>query len=212
LLRKIPEIKTVFIFFLGFFFLSADGANTAPKPKPFTRDYIKKVRLALNHIKPFKVTFVQQVTSDQQLDLEESGEILFKNNKQLKWTYTNPDFKVFLLEGDNYKFYDEDSEQLIIGKVKQKNRQWIWQLLFSDHIVPHARWLATDKTIQVMIPADELHVDIVINDDFLPVKVTQHDPSGVRMVFHFKQYSPNITVSPDTFQLKVPDDVDVIHE
>jgi len=84
------------------------------------KETIKTVRDSLNEIKPFKVNFTQQVYTDEELDIEESGEIIFKNDQLLKWTYLDPDYKVFLLEEDNYQFYDEDNQQLMIGKIKEK--------------------------------------------------------------------------------------------
>jgi outer membrane lipoprotein-sorting protein len=207
-----PELKTFIGLFLSVLFISAVPALNADSKHIDAGNHIKDVRDALNRIKPFKVNFRQQVRSDQQVDLEESGYIVFKNDNQLKWTYTQPDFKVFLLAGTDYKFYDEDSEQVVIGKVKQKNRQWIWQLLFSDDIIPHSQWINDTRTIRVKIPEDDLHVEIIITGDNLPLKVIQHDPSGARMIFYFSKYNPNITVSPGTFKLELPEDVDVIHE
>ena len=52
----------------------------------------------------------------------------------LKWTYLDPDYKVWILIGDDYKFYDRENEQLTIGKIEKKNQKWIWQLLFSEEV------------------------------------------------------------------------------
>jgi outer membrane lipoprotein-sorting protein len=192
---------------LGIFVLFVLSAAQTPVP-----GQIAKIRQALNRIKPFKVTFVQQVFTDDDMDFQESGEIIFNHDRQLKWTYTDPDYKVFLLDGDQYKFYDEDNEQLMVGSVKEKNRQWIWQLLFSDSVLPYARWDADKAMLHVKNEKEALDVKIKVNAAWLPVEVTRLDPSGARMAYIFKEYRQKISISGDTFRLKVPAHVEIIHE
>jgi outer membrane lipoprotein-sorting protein len=187
------------------------------------KETIKTVRDSLNRIKPFKVNFSQQVYTDEQLDIEESGEIIFKNDRFLKWTYLDPDYKVFLLEGDNYQFYDEDNEQLIIGKIKDRSHRWVWQMLFSDDIFRDylVTWDKARKKIHIKNnPTSRtgdtgdiaIDIEIIINDDSLPVTLIQVDPSAARIVYHFKEYKPKIKIPGDTFRLSVPDDVEIIRE
>lgn len=180
------------------------------------QEKIKEIRRSLNRIKPFKVSFVQQVSSDENanmpVDLEESGEILFKNDQQLKWTYLEPDYKVFLLEGDDYQFYDEDNEQLILGKIKDRSQQWIWQLLFADDIFRYARWDEARKRIHIKNDRDSIDMEIIINSDSLPVKVVQTDLSGARMVYYFKDYRQKIIIPEDAFRLQVPEGVDIVRQ
>jgi outer membrane lipoprotein-sorting protein len=181
---------------------------------------IKKVRLALNRIKPFQIQFVQQVYIDEQhdadiADIEESGEILFKNHQHLKWTYLKPDFKVFLLQQDDYKFYDEENEQLTIGKIKDRSQQWIWQLFFSDDILQYTYERVNGAQQKIYIKKEDaeqpLDIEIRLNKDFLPVQVIQEDPNtGVRMIFYFKDYKEKIKIPKDAFELNVPEDVEII--
>lgn len=191
--------------------LIARDASSAGKKSDMV-DELHKVRDVLNGIKPFKLSFTQQVFTDEQMDLEESGEIIFQNNQQLKWTYLEPDFKVFILTDDGYKYYDQDSEQLIIGKVDQKKHQWIWQLLFSDDIVTYTEWDKQNKTFHIKNDAQALDVQVVVNTGHYPIKVMQQDPSGARMIYLFKDYQERIVVTPEMFQLKLPEDVEIIRE
>ncbi len=181
---------------------------------------VKKVRLALNRIKPFQIKFVQQVYIDEQhdadiADIEESGEILFKNHQHLKWTYLKPDFKVFLLQQDDYKFYDEENEQLTIGKIKDRSQQWIWQLFFSDDILQYTYERVNGAQQKIYIKKEDaeqpLDIEIHLNKYFLPVQIIQEDPNtGVRMIFYFKDYKEKIKIPKDAFELNVPEDVEII--
>jgi len=197
------------------------GEITASAPgTDDVRAKVEMVRNAVDKALPFQVEFVQELYSDGDTsdlkDLEESGEILFKSRDQLKWTYLEPDYKVFLLEGDNYRFYDRDSEQLILGKIDSKNRQWIWRLLFSDDIIPYTRtgpgWNSDGgtRTLVIKNPEEPLDVEITLNRRMLPEKVVQLDTSGARIVYFFTNYRRNIVIPANAFQLTVPEGVEII--
>jgi outer membrane lipoprotein-sorting protein len=185
---------------------------------------VNKLRQALNRIKPFQVRFTQQVFGDEQEisgeesvepDIEESGEILFSDDSHLKWTYLVPDFKVFLLRGENYRFYDRENEQVTVGKIRDRGRQWIWQLFFSDDILRYTRIEPPGNTIHIRKedPQEPMNIVIHLNDDYLPVRVIQLDPgTRARMVFYFADYKAKIEIPKDAFDLKVPDDVEIIQE
>jgi len=164
------------------------------------------------------VEFIQQVSSEggknSPIDVEESGEILFKNDQKLKWTYLKPDYKVFLLEGNQYRFYDEDNEQLTIGKIKDWSRQWIWQLLFSDDVFRYAssKDEGSKKIVRILNKKDSLDIEITVDSDFLPTRMVQVDASDARMIYIFKNYRQNVVITDDAFQLKIPPGVDVVNE
>ena len=201
------KLIPLLLFFLGLSWIQG-GAQTAKT----SLSLITEVRNSIAAIKPFKVNFVQQVFDEDQLEIEETGEILFKDHNTLKWTYLDPDYKVFLLQGENYKFYDRDNEQLTVGKIKDKNRQWLWQLLFSQEISPYIKTDRKNKKIYIKDEPGALDVEILVNSDFLPVKAIREDPTGVKMVYHFKEYKKRINLSADTFTLAVPPGVEVVTE
>lgn len=130
-----------------------------------------------------------------------------------------PDTKVFLLLEDEYKFYDEENEQLIIGKIKDRSQQWIWQLFFSENILryahtgpaPHQR--LKKIYIKKEDPDDPMDIEIILDNDSLPVQVIQADrDTGARMIFYFKDYKRNVKLPGDAFEIKVPRDVEIINE
>lgn len=218
----ILTVLTFLTFLTVVLFPAGDGSQNEPAGPDGT---VKKLRQALNRIKPFKVSFTQQVFSDEQdgagggesaaPDIEESGEILFNDDRNLKWTYLTPDFKVFLLQGEDYRFYDRENEQVTVGKLKDRGRQWIWQLFFSDDILTYTRVDQPRNIIYIKKedPQEPMNIEIHLNNEYLPVKVIQADPgTGARMVFQFEDYKEKVEIPKDAFELKVPEDVEIIRE
>jgi len=204
--------KLLLFFLLICVSFCAAMADPLPQKNEAGNKLILNVRQALRRISPFKVSFSQQVYTDHQMDLQESGDIYFINDKKLKWVYRDPDYKVFLLEGDNYRFYDEDSEQLRIGKVEEKQKQWIWQLLFSDEILAHTTSDSDGKSIHIKKTKENIDVTVKIDSHYLPVEIVQVDSSEIRMVYLFSDYTHKINVTDEMFELKVPEDVEIIRD
>lgn len=191
---------SVLLIFLNFtVFLSTD-----------THPFIKNVRSAIEGIVPFKVSFEAAVVNEGQTEIEESGIIYFKSQDHLKWIYQDPDFKVFLLEGEKYQFYEEDNEQLTIGHINDSKQHWIWQLIFASNYQDFITCDLKDKIITILNKDDDLHVVIYLNDRLLPRKVVQYDPSGLTLIHRFKDYQARVVLTKKDMQLKVPKGIDIV--
>lgn len=175
---------------------------------------LKRVRDAITAIQPFKVDFVHQVFIDREKDYEESGEIVFENPQRLKWHYLKPESKIFILEGNRYQFYMEESNQLMRGEVGKKNEQMIWQLLFSENKGRDIHGDEKTRTIRIRNDSESnfVNIEIKIGDGDLPVNAVQIDPWGVKTVFQFAQYRKHYPLGPQEFELRLPKDVEIVDE
>jgi outer membrane lipoprotein-sorting protein len=175
-----------------------------------THPFVRDVRSAIERITPFKVSFEAAVMNQGEIEIEESGIILFKSQNHLKWIYQNPDFKVFLLEGDKYQFYEADNEQLTIGTVKDNKQHWIWQLIFTPDYNEFLTCNIKEKKITIMNKDEDLNVVIYLTDQLLPHRVVQHDPSGLTLIHRFKDYQARVVLTGKDMQLKVPKGIDIV--
>lgn len=198
-----PIRKTVFLVFWLTTLL-----NSAQQP------LLKRVRNAVTASQPFQVDFVHQVFIDREKDYEESGEIVFENPQHLKWHYLKPENKIFILEGNRYQFYMEESNQLMRGRVGEKNEQMIWQALFSEKQVRHIRSDEKTKTIRIQNDSERefVNIEIKIGDEDLPVSAVQIDPWGVKTIYQFGPYKKHYSLGPQEFELRLPKDVEIIDE
>ena len=85
------------------------------------------------------------------MTLEESGVIVFADRERVKWQYLDPEFKMFILEKDRYRFYDRENNQLLRGALGERNEQLIWELLLSDRPGSAASWDARTRTIRLRL-------------------------------------------------------------
>ena len=172
---------------------------------------LQTVRTSISVIQPFQVRFEQQLIVDDELIVEESGEILFKNPQQIRWEYLKPERKIFLLEGDFYQFYEVEENQLTRGEIEEKNQQWFWQLLFSDEIKEIKVGVAQgDRILLLQDETQEIDIEIHLNKENLPSRIIKKDASGATEVLKLKRYKKKVKVSAADFELKLPDDVVII--
>lgn len=178
---------------------------------------LRRVRERILQSQPFRVDFVQQVYMDAELTLEESGVIVFADRERVKWQYLDPEFKVFILEKDRYRFYDRENNQLLRGVLGERNERLIWELLLSDRPGGAASWDARTRTIRLRLDdgsgaegAQELK--ILVGPDFLPQRVEQQAENEVSTVYVFRNYRSRVALAAGEFDLDLPADVEIIED
>jgi outer membrane lipoprotein-sorting protein len=199
------------LWLLASLFPSLSGANVPPA-KAGTGDFLQRVRERIVQSQPFRVDFVQQVYVDGDMTIQESGFIVFASRGLVKWQYLDPENKTFILQNGRYRFYDRENNQLLRGRVGERGRQLIWELLFSDKPGQASSWDARRRLIRLRLDGedgtDELR--ITIGPNFLPERVEQTAANDVTTVYVFKNYRSRVELPPGEFDLKVPADAEII--
>ena len=177
-------------------------------------DFLQRVRDRILQSQPFKTDFIQQVFSDEEKILEESGVIIFADRSRVKWQYLNPEAKIFILKDGNYSFYDRENNQLIRGRIGARSEQLIWELLFSDRPGNASSWDAKQRTIRLRLGGEGgvQELKIKVGADYLPERVEQITVNEVTTVYLFSNYRSRITLTPGEFDLALADDVEIIEE
>ncbi len=158
--------------------------------------------------------FTQQVFIDGRKEAEESGYVLFLDPSQLKWEYTRPERKVFLLAGARFQFYQPEIRQLLRGRVDRAREKMLWQLLADDIPAVDYRCDAKRRSIAIRSGSGEDALDLVVlvGPDGLPLRAEQADPAGVQQVFSFRRYRGPLPLTPADFALTVPPGTEIIDE
>lgn len=192
--------KLVFPILILSLFLSPDSKG----------DFLNKVRNKLDSIKPFKVKFINQVINESVLEIEEKGEMTFRDRGKIKWEYLEPDHKIWILSDDSYEYYDIEDEQVTRGKLAKKTQLWIFQLLYTKESIKYINVDVKGRQIHFLNEEDGADFKIYLSEKLLPSKIIQKDPTGVEIVYVFSEYKTKVTLPSDFFQLKIEGEVDII--
>ncbi len=169
-----------------------------------------KVRKTLTNLSPFYLDFKQQVFDDTDLIAEESGNISYINIDKVKWVYNDPEYKVFLLEKNNYQFYDKESSQLTKGRVKENRQKWILQILFSESITDQVTYNKKEKIIYIKNKEDGVDLSVYIGADNFPHKVIQLQDAGIKYIYYFTGYKTKYKFPANIFNLNLPKNTEIV--
>lgn len=177
-------------------------------------EFLRRVRERIVQSQPFRVDFVQQVYVDEDMTLQESGFIVYAGRDLVKWQYSDPEDKTFILENGRYRFYDRENNQLLRGRVGERGRQLIWELLFSGKPGQASSWDARQRLIRLRLDGEGgvEELKIRVGADFLPERVEQTGANEVTTVYVFKNYRSRVALQPGEFDLSVPADAEIIED
>ena len=190
--------------------------QTAAQGQPAQNDdgFLRRVRARILQSQPFRADFVQRVFVDEEVTLEESGFIVFAHRDRVKWQYLEPEYKTFVLENGGYSFYDRENKQLLRGRLGERSRELVWELLFADRPGQSCRWDSRERTIRIALDGENgvEELRITVGPDLLPLRLEQTAVNDVTTVYEFRNYRPRIALSAGEFALDLPADVEVIEE
>lgn len=177
-------------------------------------DFLKRVRARILESQPFRAEFVQQVYVDGDLTLEESGIVVFAGRDRVKWEYRDPEFKVFLLEKDRYRFYDREGGQMLIGRLGREQERLVWELLLSERPGDAGAWDEARRRVTLRLEGENgpQELKVLLGPDLLPARVEQSGEGEVTTVYLFRNYRTRIALAADEFELDLPAGVEVIEE
>ncbi len=173
-------------------------------------DFLYKIRKKIDNIKPFSVKFTNQVINDSILEIEERGVMTFRDIEKIKWEYLEPDLKIWILSDDSFEYYDVEDEQVTRGKLTKKTQLWIFQLLYTEELTEDISIDTKGRQIHFVNEEEGADFKIYFNEDLLPDRIVQKDPTGVDIVYIFSEYKKNIILPEDFFKLKIEGEVDII--
>lgn len=171
----------------------------------------KGARDTINSMKPFRVSFIQQVYYGEDMSVEESGDLLFVENRRIRWTYRNPELKVFLLIGNQYQFFEPEARQLTTGRVDADQKGWIWDMLVSSEKSAIRKCDVNNRSLEIEEAGEGIIYIVFLDENHRVLRVEYTDSGGGRHLFHFSDYKPGVKVQENDFQLIIPPGTEVIH-
>jgi len=155
--------------------------------------------------------------------LEEEGKVYFQKPDLMKWQYQNPEKKIFLLKGNKILFYDQEENELIedMGEDEQYETEILDLLsgkkgLLEQYKVEKNPFPTDDKKayqlkLSPKTGEDGTFILLEINEKtWLIQKAVFFDWAGNKTEFHFNKTKININFPKDTFELDLPEDVEII--
>ncbi|NOR15368.1 MAG: hypothetical protein GQ544_06665 [Candidatus Aminicenantes bacterium] len=207
-------MKRLFFVFACVLVLYAQNAN----------DIAQRTEARLRSLNSLQAEFVQTYySSSVSAPLVEKGRLYIQKPGWMRWDYTDPEKKTFLIKDSLYQEYYPEDKQLVQKSLSEEEGGVDMLGLLTgtrgihDHYEVESTSFPTDnKNVHQLklIPREKdpdsyilLEVDA---KTWLILKAVSFDWAGNKQEFQFSQIKGDISLPKDTFELKLPPDVDII--
>ena len=149
----------------------------------------------------------------------ESGTVIFGKLPMMRWSYTNPESKLFVFDGSRSWFYVPDDKQVTVADIDDRRRAELPFLLIGDPAARARSFVVQQKSrggkvTTTLQPRNSgaLIRQVSIVSDAKSARIESIDYSdreGNRTTFSFSGYHP-ARMTADTFRFAPPAGVQVV--
>jgi outer membrane lipoprotein carrier protein len=149
----------------------------------------------------------------------ESGSVIFGKLPMMRWSYSDPEQKLFVFDGTRSWFYVPDDKQVTVADIDDRRRAELPFLLIGDpearnrHFIvgQKARGSKVTTTLQPRSAAALIRQVAIVSDAATHRidSIEYSDREGNRTVFSFSGYHP-ARATGDTFRFAPPAGVQVV--
>ncbi len=187
-------------------------------------DIAQRTEARLRSLNSLQADFVQTYySSSVRAPLIEKGRLYIQKPGWMRWDYTDPEKKTFLIKDSLYQEYYPEDKQLVQKSLSEEEGEAdILGLLtgtrsIQDHYTVESTSFPTDnKSVHQLklIPRENDPDNYILLEvdakTWLILKAVSFDWAGNKQEFQFSQIKGDISLPKDTFELKLPPDVDII--
>lgn len=149
----------------------------------------------------------------------ESGSVVFGTLPQMRWSYTRPEQKLFVFDGNNSWFYVPAEKQVTVGRLDDTRKRELPFVLLGDPASRDKHFKVSeasraDGTVVTLTPRERTamirSVEIAIDRATHRIgRVHYTDREGNETTFAFSGYHP-AAAKADTFRFTPPPGVQVV--
>jgi outer membrane lipoprotein carrier protein len=154
----------------------------------------------ITNIHSFEADFTQNITDDHNKTIHYQGHIIAQEPQYAFWSYTKPVRKDVYISDSKYIIVEPDLEQVIIKNIRSKFD------LFA--LIQHAQKIKNDK---YLAHYGDTTFFITLHKNRV-ASIAYRDEFENSVTINFTNQKQNITLNKERFEVKIPDEYDVIRE
>lgn len=211
---------TLFFVIIGF----VSGAMAQDAAPPPAAELAKRIQARYAKIQDFSADFVHTYEGGVlRRTVQERGTVLIKKPGKMRWSYRDPERKLFVSDGQKVYAYIPADRQVIVSKLPAGDEASTPGLfltgkgdLLRDFVVayPHVAPLKDTYTLQLTPKSREPEYELLlltVDSRTLALRgLVAHDHQGGRSAFVFSNLKENIRPSDREFVFEMPKGVEVV--
>ena len=213
-----PQLSSLAL--VAFLLLGAGTEQAAPTPS--AQDVADRLQKKYDSIRDFSADFMQRYEGGPlRRTREERGTLLVKKPGKMRWTYKQPEAKVFVSNGVRYYQYVPADRQVVVASPPDEREPAMTFLAGKGHLtrdfnvsfaptqLPDRWTLRLDpKTPQPQY--DWLEISAT-RESFELRTLVVAEKQGSRSTFSFTNFKANPGLADKEFEFAIPKDVEVVN-
>jgi outer membrane lipoprotein carrier protein len=210
----------------GALFLVVALGNAVPAQGPTlpAAEVAASLQRKYDSIRDFSADFTQEAESGVlRKKLVEQGTVLIKKPGKMRWTYRQPEEKIFVSDGTTMYMSVPADKQVIVSPVPAEDEATTAVLFLTgkgnltrDFAVRYAEGGTPDTYSLMLQPKlaqrDYDWLQLVVDRTTLQIRVlTAADKQGTRSTFRFSNFKENVGLSDKVFTFSIPRGSDVTY-
>jgi outer membrane lipoprotein carrier protein len=211
-LKKTPGLLALFVCLLLPGFVRAQSLSV--------KELASRVDHHYNALHSLQINFTQHYQG-MGMDRRESGVLLLKKSGRMRWTYSNPAGKLFILDGHNAYFYSpgQTTAQRVPAKELSDLRSPLSLLLGHTKLEKELHGLAMEPAANGLYTLTGVpkgmenrvaSLSLTVTPDGVIRSMEVDETDGVRNTFHFSNAKPNAPAPDSAFVFIPPAGVQVV--
>lgn len=151
----------------------------------------------------------------------ESGTVVFGSLPMMRWSYTRPEQKVFVFDGDRSWLYVAAEKQVTVSTLDEQRRSELPFLIIGDPVVRDRHFVVRETTrgSSVVTTLQPRAASAMIRNVTITIAAATHilqrvaytDREGNETIFDFSGFSRR-SITPDLFRFTPPAGVEVVQQ
>ena len=200
------------------------ASSTQAPETPSAAEVATSLQRKYDAVRDFSADFTQEAESGVlRKKLVEQGTVLVKKPGKMRWTYKQPEEKVFVSDGAKMYMYVPADKQVIVSPVPAEDEATTAVLFLTgkgnltrDFTVTYAQGGTADTYSLMLQPKlaqrDYDWLQLVVDRTSLQIRVlTAADKQGTRSTFRFSNFKENVGLSDKVFAFTIPRGADVTY-
>jgi outer membrane lipoprotein carrier protein len=196
----------------------------APAATPSAAEVAASLQKKYDAVRDFSADFVQEAESGVlRKKLVEQGTVLVKKPVKMRWTYKQPEEKVFVSDGSKMYMHVPADKQVIVSPVPAEDEATTAVLFLTgkgnltrDFTVSYADGGdAGTYSLKLQPKLSQRDYDwllLIVDRATLQIRVlTAADKQGTRSTFRFSNFKENIGLADKVFAFSIPRGADVTY-
>jgi len=197
--------------------ISKDSSTSITPQNNDIKQLLVKIKASYDNVKVLEANFEQEFFHKAyKRKKKSSGSVIFTNDLKMKWSYTNPEKKYIISNGNILWIYEPENEQAFKTSIKGSELESAAKFLLGKMDVLKKYNLKLKENTLILTPKQENNykkIYLKFNSEYRIIETKMIDNFDNENIIKYKEFKVNeFKLSKEFFNFIPPDGIEIIEK